>query len=480
MKEDNVMDGKPVDLVVRSRRILTASGWLDGSIAIRGERIVGLLPAGEEVASDELIDVGDKPVIPGLIDTHAHFRDPGFTDKETFETGSRAAAAGGVTMVFDMPNVDPPTNSVEVFKAHIKNAASKTLVDFNHNASATIPENIAGLAEAGAAAFKVFMMTDIGRDYPHMPGTAVDNHATLFQICEEVAKTGRTLFVHPHDQQIYGLMVDRCQHEYGMGPDSYARAWRRGDGVVLDSGIATLIQLQRVTGVKLHVLHVSTIEGLDLIDRAKSLGRDVTAEMNPHSLFISNWENVQRLGPYVLGMWIPDDVHPYLWEAVMEGGLADIIATDHAPHTREEKELGWENMYACPGGMPVIQHYLALFLTQVNTGRLKLERLVELCATNPAKRTGMYPRKGVIAPGSDADLVVLDMDKRETISGANSYYKCKWMPLEGQEVHGVPVMTILRGRVIAKDGEVTAEPGSGKFQLPVDAQEPSAAPAGAH
>lgn len=461
------MENQPADLVIRSRRILTAAGWLDGAIAVRNERIVGLYPAGERVGAADQIEVGDKPVIPGLVDTHAHLRDPGFTHKENFETGTRAAAAGGVTMLFDMPNVDPPTNTVERFEAHIANASAKAIVDFNHNASGTIPENIAGLAQAGAAAFKVFMMTDIGRDYPHMPGTAVDDHGTLFRICEEIAKTGRPLFVHPHDQQLYGVMVHRCQDEYGLGPESYARAWRGGDGLVIDSGISTLIQLQRVTGVKLHILHVSTVEGMRLIRQAKADGRDVTAEVNPHALFICNWDNVQRLGPYALGMWIPDHVAPFIWEAVSDGGVADVIATDHAPHTREEKETGWHNMYACPGGMPVIQHYLSLFLTQVNNGRLSLDRLVDLCATTPARLTGMYPRKGVIAPGADADLVVLDMERREEIRAANSYYKCGWVPLEGEEVHGVPIMTILRGRVIARDGEVIAPPGTGRFQLPV-------------
>src|SRR4029079_515873 len=144
--------------------------------------------------------------------------------------------AGGVTTVIDMPNVNPVPNTVEVFRAHTANAASKAIVDFARNASCTIPEQIAGLAEAGATAFKIFMMTDIGRSYPHMPGTAVSDHATLFRICEEVAKTGKTLLVHPWDQSLYELMVQRAQAKWGRDYRSYARAARQAEGIVLDSG----------------------------------------------------------------------------------------------------------------------------------------------------------------------------------------------------------------------------------------------------
>ena len=463
------MDG--VGMLVRSRRLLTEDGWLDGALLIDGERIASVVPA-DRIPTDgdsrrDVIDVGGLPVIPGLVDTHIHLRDPGFTQKEDFETGTRAAAAGGVTTVCAMPNVQPPTNTVENFLAHIANAGTKAHVDFGHNAAGTIPENIAGLAAAGATNFKVFMMADIGRDYPHMPGIAVDDHATLLRICEEVAATGRPLFVHPHDQALYDLFVHRAWDRWGRDYRSYARAWRDGDGIVLDSGIATLLQLQRITGVRLHVLHMSSIEGFRLVEQAKAAGRDVTTEVNPSSIFLENsWENVERLGPYSLGMWVPEPDADATWAAI-DSGAVDVIATDHAPHTRAEKEQGWTDMYATPGGTPAVQTYLSLLLDTVNAGRLTIEQVVALCSTNPAKLIGLYPRKGVIAPGADADLVVLDMDRTATISAADGYSKCGWTPFEGREVRGVPVMTIRRGEVIARDGKVLSEPGSGRFVRPV-------------
>ena len=454
--------GEPADLVVRSRRILTPGGWRDGAVVVVGDQIAAIAGPGDEPPATRRVDAMDRIVIPGLVDTHAHFRDPGFTDKEDFTTGTRAAAAGGVTTALDMPNVDPPTTTADRLTAHLANAAARSIVDFGHNAAATVPENIAALAAAGATAFKVFMMRDVGRDYPHMPGIAMDDHATLLRVCEAVAETGLPLFVHPWDQSLYELFVARAQAQWGRDFRSYARAGRMGEGIVLDSGIATMLLLQRETGVRLHILHVTTIGGIELIRRAKADGQAVTAEVNPASLFVANsWAAIEHWGPYALGLWVPDAHATALWQATIDGPV-DVVGTDHAPHTREEKEVGWQDMYAAPGGSPMIQHYLALLLDAVNAGQLTLERVVELCSSAPSRLVGLYPRKGAIAPGSDADLVVVDLE-REAVSGAaTSYSKCGWTNLEGRVVRGQPVMTILRGRVIAEDGVVSGEPGGGR------------------
>ncbi|MBI3457585.1 MAG: amidohydrolase family protein [Candidatus Rokubacteria bacterium] len=413
-----------------------------------------------------MLDVGNNKVIPGLVDTHAHFRDPGYTHKEDIESGTRAAAAGGVTTVFDMPNVDPPTTTVDRLRAHLENAARKTVIDFGHNTSGVIPDNISKLAEAGATAFKVWMMTDIGRDYPHPPGTSVSNHALLYRIFEEVAKTGRPLYVHPHDQELYSLFVERAQARWGMDFRSYARALRGGDGVILNSAISLLLEFQRSTGARLHVLHLSTRDGIRMVRQAKAEGRAVTAEANPFAMFVTNdWSNIERLGPFALGFWVPEEDNPAMWEAIVDGTI-DVVGSDHGAHTREEKELGWTDMYAAPGGSPFIEHYLRLLLTQVNHGRLTLERVVELCCRSPAKLTGYYPRKGSISIGADADLVVLDMNHEEVLHAANSHYRCGWMPAEGLQSKGAPVTTIRRGQVIMQAGKVTAEAGSGRILTP--------------
>jgi dihydroorotase (multifunctional complex type) len=454
------------DLVVRSSCILTPSGRLDGQIAIRDEKIVALVGAQEQVAARRTIDAGSKPVIPGLIDTHCHFRDPGYTHKEDYYHGTIAAAAGGVTTVFDMPNVDPPTTTADRLKRHLENAQSKAVVDFGHNASGVVPENIAALAEAGATAFKVWMMQDIGRDYPHPPGTSVTNRAVLYRIFEEVADTGLPLYIHPHDHDLYDLWVTRSREQWGTDFRSYARALRAGDGVVLNTAIATILEFQRSVGTRLHVLHLSTREGVRMVREAKERGRTVTAEANPFAMFVTNdWANIERKGPYALGFWVPEEDNPAMWEAITDGTI-DVIGSDHGPHTKEEKEVGWTDMYTAPGGSPFIEQYLRLMLTEVNKGRLTLERVVEMCCSSPAKLTGYADRKGSIIIGADADLVVLDMDHEDVLHADQSHYRCGWMPSEDFPVKGRPVMTLLRGKVIMENGNVTAEAGSGRLLRP--------------
>ena len=454
------------DLVVKSSDIVTPNGRLNGQIAVSGERIAALADAKTPLDAREVIDVGAKPVIPGLIDTHCHFRDPGYTHKEDFYHGTVAAAAGGVTTVFDMPNVDPPTTTADRLRAHLENAQAKAVIDFGHNASGVVPENIAELAEAGATAFKVWMMKDIGRDYPHPAGTSVTNHAVLYRIFEEVAKTGLPLYIHPHDHDLYELYVERSRAQWGTDFRSYARALRGGDGVVLNTAIATILEFQRSVGTRLHVLHLSTREGVRMIRDAKEQGRPVTAEANPFAMFVTNdWSNIERKGPYSLGFWVPEEDNPAMWQAI-EDGTIDVVGSDHGPHTRDEKEVGWTDMYTAPGGSPIIEQYLRLLLTEVNKGRLTLERVVELCSSAPARLTGYEGQKGSIAVGADADLVVLDMDHEEVLHADQSHYRCGWMPSEDFASKGRPVLTILRGNVIMRDGNVTAAEGSGRLLTP--------------
>jgi dihydroorotase len=459
-------DTMEFDLIVRSSDILTPAGRVSGQIAVKDERIAAIAGPAVPLAAARTVDAGSNPVIPGLIDTHCHFRDPGYTHKEDFYSGTVAAAAGGVTTVFDMPNVEPPTTTAARLRAHLDNAQAKAVVDFGHNASGVVPENIAELAEAGATAFKVWMMRDIGRDYPHPPGTSVSNHAVLYRIFEEVEKTGLPLYIHPHDQDLYDLWVTRARQEWGTDFRSYARALRAGDGVILNTAIATILEFQRSVGTRLHVLHLSTRDGIRMVREAKAQGRPVTAEANPFAMFVTNdWSNIERKGPYALGFWVPEADGPAMWQAIADGGI-DVVGSDHGPHTREEKEVGWTDMYAAPGGSPFIEQYLRLLLTEVSKGRLTLERVVELCCYNPARLTGYLGRKGAITIGADADLVVLDLDHEEVLQADRSHYRCGWMPSEGFLARGRPVMTILRGRVIMEQGQVTAEAGSGRLLRP--------------
>jgi dihydroorotase (multifunctional complex type) len=454
------------DLVIEGGQVWTPAGIIRADIAVAGEKIAALGAPGSIPQANQVIDAKGKTVIPGLIDTHTHHRDPGFTHKEDLTTATRAAAAGGVTLSIGMPNVNPPTTNVERFRRLVEDGAKKAVVDFNHNPSGTDPNTIPALAEAGCLAFKIFMVRDTGRDYPHMPGIGLHHHGDLFRCFEAIAKTGLPLMVHPHDQDLMDVIEQRYWAKGDRSPQAYAKAYRDFDGVIWDTAIATLIRFQKALGTKLHILHMSTPGGLEMVRRAKAEGRPVSCEVNPWALFLATWENVERLGPYCLGFWVPDAHVQALWEGI-DDGTVDVIGTDHAPHTKEEKDVGWQDMWKSPGGEPQIQDYLRLFLTEVNRGRLTLDRLVRIAAYNPARLFGVYPRKGVIQVGSDADLVMVDLAKEETIENRTTYTKVGWTPYDGRRVKGVPVMTLVRGKVVMENGNVIGNPGYGTLIPPL-------------
>ena len=454
------------DLVIEGGNVWTPAGVIQADIAVAGEKIAALGNPGSFPPPAKTIDARGKTVIPGLVDTHTHHRDPGFTHKEDLTTATQAAAAGGVTLSIGMPNVNPPTTNLERFRKLIEDGKKKAIVDFNHNPSGTDPEAIPELAAAGCLAFKIFMVRDTGRDYPHMPGIGLHHHGELFRSFEAVAKTGLPLMIHPHDQDLMDVIEQRYWARGDRSPQAYAKAYRDFDGIIWDTAIATLVRFQKATGTRLHILHMSTPGGLEMVRRAKDEGRPVTCEVNPWALFLATWENVEKLGPYCLGFWVPEGHVEALWKGI-EDGTVDVVGTDHAPHTREEKDIGWQDMWKSPGGEPQIQDYLRLFLTEVNRGRLSLDRMVRITSYNPARLFGVYPRKGVIQVGSDADLVLIDLQKEETIENKTTYTKVGWTPYDGRRVKGVPVMTFVRGKVVMENGVVIGKPGDGTFIPPV-------------
>jgi dihydroorotase (multifunctional complex type) len=456
------------ELTISNATVYTPAGFVKADIAINGGRIIALGEASNIPKASKTIDATGKFVVPGLIDTHAHFRDPGFTNKEDYLTGTMAAAAGGVTLAVDMPNVNPPPNTAERFIAHRENAKKKAVVDFSHNAAGTVVGEIPKIAKAGPPmGFKIFMMSDVGRDYPHMPGIGVEDHGELLLLFQEIRKTGITCLVHPWDQQIWAKISNEHLGSGKTDWKEYAKAVREYDSIILDSAISTLIDLQRVTGVKLHILHVSTRRSFENIKAAQAKGQTITIEVNPHDVFLANkWDRIVKLGPYSLGWQVPEHEGDATWQALADG-TANVVATDHAPHTKQEKEMGWENMWKAPGGTPAIEWFFSLLLNEVNKGSIGFERVIQLCSENPAKIFGVYPRKGVIQPGSDADLVIVDMQKGRVLSGDKMYTKCGWNPYAGREVKGVPEMTIVRGKVVMEDyGNVVGKPGYGEFVSP--------------
>ena len=453
------------DLFIRGGTLVTATGRFDADLAIEGERIAAIVAPGTPLEATRVIDATGKHVLPGAIDVHSHHREPGFTHKEDIVSATSACAAGGVTTSFAMPNVQPPPNTVERLDAIIDLYNEKALVDWNINAAGTVPDQIAGLATRGIAAFKVFMVVDTGRDYPHMPGIGVHDHGKLLEIFETIEPTGIPLMVHPHDQALMAHIEEGFWARGERDALAYAKAYSALDGIIWDTAAALLLRLQKATGTPLHLLHTQTTGVLEQLRTAKGAGQHVTAELNPWAVFLGNdWKNIERLGSYALSYYVPEKNTEPLWAGLADGTI-DLISTDHAPHTHEEKAPGWTDGWKAQTGTPSTQFYVPMFLDAAVNGRLTLERTVELLATAPARAFGLA-HKGRLEVGADADVVVVDLDREFEITDEIVLSKIGHTPYAGRLVRGVVETTIVRGRPVYEHGQVVGAQGWGRQARP--------------
>jgi dihydroorotase (multifunctional complex type) len=452
-----------VDVAVIGGTVVSSSGRVAADVLIDGGRVVALTNRGWDGQATETIDASGKLVLPGMIDVHVHTRDPGYTHKEDISTCTAAAAAGGVTTIFGMPNLAPPTVTARDLDDVFALYAEKSIVDYNHNPVPTAGETEA-MATAGVSAFKVYMVVDTGRGYPHPSGTGIHDHGHLLQMFEDVAVTGRVFMIHPHDQAIMDLVEQRYWSQGDRTPEAYAKTLAAYDGLIWDTATATLIRLAEATGCRLHIVHAQTRRSIEMIRAAKAQGIPVTTEVNHWALFLGTWKDIETLGPYCLSYFVPDHHRDAIWEGIADGTI-DLVASDHAPHTREEKDIGWKDMWAAHTGTPGIQYQLPLLLDAAAGGRLSVERVVELTAEAPA-RVFDLARKGRIAPTYDADIAVVDPEASWTITNDDVLSKIGWTPYDGRPVTGRVTHTLVRGQTVYANGRVVGEPGYGQLARP--------------
>lgn len=462
-----------VDLVLKGGMVVTEGGPVQADVAVAGGIIVGLTAAGDGPQARRTVDVTGMYVLPGVIDTHSHHREPGYTHKEDIITGTSASAAGGVTVSSAMPNVYPPPTTPAILKDMFALYEKKSVIDYNINAASSNLEAIPELAKMGIMSFKIFMVVDTGRDYPHMPGIGIHDHGKLLKMCQAIQKTGLPIMIHPHDQALMNVIEqeywDRGERDFR----AYAKAYSAMDGVIWDTAVGVLLRIQQATGVHMHLLHLQTGQCVEMIKAARAQGRPVTSEVNPWTLWLGNdWANVERLGSYALSYYVERHHYEAVWQGLLDGTL-DMIATDHAPHTREEKEPGWTNGWKAHTGTPSAQEYVSMLMTDVNDGKLTIKKAVELLSENPAKVFKLYPKKGAIRIGADADFAVIDMNAELTLNNERVISKCGWTPYAGKKVKGLPVHTIVRGKFVFEDGKLVGEPGGGEKASPLSAEEAS-------
>ncbi len=435
--------------------VATSTGVFPATVAIAGGQVAALLDPHERPNAGDVIEARDRLVLPGCIDPHVHFNEPGRTHWEGFETGTMSAAAGGVTTVVEMPlNADPPTTDAHAFQTKYDAICQKAVVDYALWGG-LVTDNVdalEGLHRAGVVGFKAFM-TDTGTEF------ARANDGVLWEGMQRIAAWDRVLAVHAENNDLTVRLRTRLERAGRRD----MRAWgeSRPPEAELEA-IRRALLLAGATGCRLHVVHLTIPDGGTTITAARGAGQRVTVETCPHYLLLDE-DAASRLGPSAkcAPPLRPRQAVEGLWHQVL-GGTIDCIASDHSPCPPEEKTRGAGDVWAAWGGITGVQTLLPLmFWEGVHRRGLALERLVALVSTNAARIFGLFPRKGTLLPGADADLVILDPNREWTVTADQLQYRHPLTPYLGWRISGWVERVLVRGRTVYRDGEVVGAPGYG-------------------
>ncbi len=452
-----------VDTLFVGGQIFTPDGLVKATLGVANGKIAFISSTNWTPPTKETIDISGKILAPGFIDTHVHFRDPGLTYKEDFRTGTQAAAAGGVTCVADMPNTKPALTTEERFHAKLAEVRGKAVVDYALYAGATQISEIPGMLRAGAIGVKIFLVCDPKSRYPHDPELFSGDDGVLYDTIKLTKELGSYCAVHPTNQQIFEHESRKRWEAGKTKPRDFMEAYF-GENYVSDhTAIAKLIEMARASGTRTHILHLRSEPGIRIIQTAKEQGVPVSMEVNPKYMF-TTFADLEKKGPLCVPYATSPESKQMLLDCANKGWV-DIYGTDHAPHTREEMEPGWKDAWTIPFGNPQVEHYMTALLSLVSSGKMSLKTLIRTCSEQPARLMGVWPRKGCIQVDSDADFAVLDMNARGTIPD-KVYTKVGWSPYSGMQYHGLPVMTVVRGKVVMRNGEVIGQPGYGQLVTP--------------
>jgi len=428
------------DAIFKNGTLVNHDGAHAADVGVSGGRVAALGDLSAATAG-EFVDCRGLHILPGVIDTQVHFREPGFTHKEDLASGSLSAVMGGVTGVFEMPNTNPLTTTRAAFDDKIARATDRMHCDFAFYVGGT-HDNVAELPELeklpGCAGIKVFMGSSTG-------SLLVPDDDGVEAILRAISR--RAAF---HSEDEYRL-IDR-QHLRVPGDPSSHPVWR--DAEVALRCTRRLVALAEKTGKRIHILHVSTAEEIEFLAAHKDVA---SVEVTPHHLTLDETA-YQRLGTYVqMNPPIRDAAHRAAIWAGVRNGVADILGSDHAPHTREEKDHPYPKSHS---GMTGVQTLVPIMLDHVNAGRMSLERFVDMTSHGPNRLFGIAG-KGRIAAGYDADFTIVDLKRSETITNSSTASKAGWTPYDGVSATGWPVGTILRGKTVMWEGELVT-PATGQ------------------
>jgi allantoinase len=455
-----------MELIIKNAKIPQGDRQVPTNILVDRGTIVGYINSIDGIEAKNVIDVQGNLVVPGCIDPHTHFMDPGFTHRETFATGSMSAAAGGLTCHIDMPCCSKPSvrSEAELYQKlePLKNQAYVDYAFWGGMTGEDVREgkldNVWGQVEAGVTAFKVYMT-------PSVPTFPKVSDAEMLEIFYKVAETGLPIGIHAENYDICSFYVEKLKK---MGRTD-APAWAEARMALAEkAAIQLIISYVEATGARAHIVHMSTKEGAWLVREAKQRGVQITAETCPHYLVLNAKEHMTKFG--TLAKIAPplrdvedNEVH---WKALADGTI-DFVGTDHAPYEIPTEKVGegldiWNSFPGIPGVETMVP---VLVSEGLNKGRLSLSRFVEVTSRNAAIHFGLYPKKGSMEIGSDADFTVIDLEREYVIDQEKVYSKAKYTPFHGMKLKGKPIMTIVRGQVVYDEdnGGIVGKPGYGQF-----------------
>ncbi len=418
-------------------------GIYDADVLIGADgKIVDTYDWGKKIKADKVIDCKGKLILPGLIDVHVHFREPGESYKETWETGSKAAVSSGVTTVFDMPNNKPPILSVKDLKAKRKLISGRSYCNYGLYTGFD-GENFSEIAKMkGVVGVKIYSANSTG-----------DMGVNMKVIEKLLKKYKGMVVVHAEDSACVRENSEKYLAEFADRDAEFSIHSKIRSPKCAIAAVKSVCESAKKTGhKKLHIAHVSCEGEIDVINKYRDFG--VTCEVTPHHLLLCDGDyenpgNFIKVNPPVRSR---EDVFA-MWKALKFGDI-DMIATDHAPHSVVEKEQEYRK---APAGVPELDTFLPVLLNAVNDEALEISEIVKLCCENPAKVFGLA-EKGQVEPGFDADLVVVDMDLEKKVDAKNLFTKCGWSPYTGVKLKGWPVMTFVGGELVFKNGKIVGKP----------------------
>ena len=451
------------DRVIAGGLAALPTGPVAADIGIAGESIAAIGAPGS-LDGKERTEAAGLCVLPGAVDVHVHFREPGFETKEDFRHGSAAAVCGGVTTVCDMPNTMPAVTTAARLADKAQRIAPASWVDFGLWAGGVRTEEFAAMAAAGAVGLKVYMNRPRSKDDPYAAELSMPDDAAFVAALRAAAALDWPVAIHLASPAIDEARADELQAAGVFDPCAVCHSYRTPEST---EAIQKAIRFQEVTGARVHMAHISlnALDALAPLRRAKQAGRAVTAEVVPPALSI---EELAHVGVYGIPFSHREDELAVYWEALADG-LIDAVATDHAPHARADKEAGRDNAWLAPPGYPGVETSYAIVLDAHLRGLLTLERVARIMAENPARIVGL-PAKGRIAPGCDADLALFDPESDWTIDQAALHSKAGWSPYHGRRLRGRIKATMLRGRFVARDGALAAPAPAGRPVRPAGAE----------